>query len=324
MTGSGTAIFSDPEDYRARVGGTSVDLVVTEPGDFAARLTWLKLRQLHVLRGCENLPRVAYVSLTPARAFVSFPTSMAAPIWGGVQLQFGDVVFHGHGERTHQWTTGASEWGLISLPHEQLAVYGKALTGLEMTSPPFGRVLRPSSIAVAHLVYLHSKACGLAETRHEIVRHPEVIRALEQELLHALINCLTADDADGDIAARRHASEIMVRFDEVSTAHIGRPMTTSELSAAIGVPERTLKACCREFLGMGPTRYLRLRRLSLVRAALRWADPATDIAAIARRYGFSEPGRFATAYRAAFGEAPSTTLRGAGSTVDDSASAEYA
>jgi AraC-like DNA-binding protein len=324
MTRSGTTIFTNPDDYQARIGGTSVDLVVTGPGDFKARLTWLKLRQLHVLRGCENLPRIAYVSLSPSRVFVSFPTSTATQIWRGVDLQFGEIVFHGRGEQTHHWTTGASDWGLISLPHEQLAVYGKALTGLEMTSPPVGRVLRASPIAAAHLLYLHSKACGLAETRHEIVRHPEVVRALEQEMLHALVNCLTADDAYGDLAARRHRSDIMIRFEEVLTAHICRPLSTSELCAAVGVPARTLRMCCTEFLGMGPSRYLRLRRLNLARAALRRADPATDIALIARRYGFSELGRFAAAYRAAFGENPSATLRDVGSDAGDPASAEYA
>jgi AraC-like DNA-binding protein len=61
---------------------------------------------------------------------------------------------------------------------------------------------------------------------------------------------------------------------------------------------------------MNPTTYGRLRRLNLVRATLRRADPATvTVAEVARRYGFSELGRFATTYRSVFGEVPSTTLR---------------
>jgi transcriptional regulator GlxA family with amidase domain len=61
---------------------------------------------------------------------------------------------------------------------------------------------------------------------------------------------------------------------------------------------------------MSPARYLLLRRLNMVRSALRRADPAnTSITEIARAYQFQEPGRFAVAYRTVFGEMLSTTLR---------------
>ena len=85
----------------------------------------------------------------------------------------------------------------------------------------------------------------------------------------------------------------------------------AEVRAATSVAERTLRVCCTEFLGMSPGSCARLRRLNLVRAALRQADPATtSIAAVARQYGFSELGRFAVVYRTVFGEMPSTTLGG--------------
>jgi AraC-like DNA-binding protein len=71
-----------------------------------------------------------------------------------------------------------------------------------------------------------------------------------------------------------------------------------------------LRACCLDILGMSPNRYLRLRRLNRVRTALQRAKPAPGlITELARRFGFSELGRFATSYRQTFGEAPSATLR---------------
>jgi transcriptional regulator GlxA family with amidase domain len=76
---------------------------------------------------------------------------------------------------------------------------------------------------------------------------------------------------------------------------------------------------------MGPARYIRLRRLNLVRAALRRADPeTTSVAVLAGRYGFSEPGRFATRYRGFFGEPPSATLRHLRSGPGGARSAEFA
>jgi AraC-like DNA-binding protein len=64
------------------------------------------------------------------------------------------------------------------------------------------------------------------------------------------------------------------------------------------------------FLGISPSRYVLLRRLKRVQVALRDADPTTaSVAEIATGCGFTELGRFAGAYRTAFGESPSTTLR---------------
>ena len=306
-----TATFANPDDYQAGVEDASVNLILTGGGDFNARLTWLRMRRFHVLHGRENLPRVAFISLSPARVFISFPASAGPSLtYGGHGLQFGDVVFHSRGERMHQRTNGESQWGLISLPPEQLAACSKALTGRKITSPPAGRVLRPTRSAATRLLRLHSKACRLAEKRRELIANPEVVRALEQELLHALVNCLTADGGIGNRKTQLHHADIMLRFEDALAAHSGPQPNMPALCSAVGVPERTLRVCCTEFLGMSPTRYLMLRRLNMARSALRRANPATaSVAEIARTHQFLEPGRFAVTYRTVFGEMPSTTLR---------------
>ena len=311
MVENGTATFANRDDYQAEIGDASVNLIVTGAGDFNARLTWLNLRRLHVLRACENLPRIAFISVSPAQVFVSFPASAGPPLtYSGLGLQFGDVVFHGRGERMHQRTSGECRWGLISLPHEQLAACSKALTGLKITSSPAGRVLRPSQSAAMRLLRLHSKSCRLAETSHKLIANPEVARALEQELLHALVNCLTADDVNDNLKRRRRHADVMVRFEDALTAHSGSQLDMPGLSSAIGVSERTLRVCCTEFLGVSPTRYMLLRRLNMARSALRRADPArASVKEIARLHQFLEPGRFAVTYRTVFGEMPSSTLR---------------
>ena len=314
MAENGTATFASPDDYQAGIGGVSskgtrVNFIVAAAGDFKARLTWLTLRRLRVLRGSENLPSIAYVSLPPERVVVLFPTSTATLIWGGLELRLGDIVLHGRGERTHQRTPGEGNWGAVSLPPQQLSACALALTGSKITAPSFHRVLRPPRRVASRLLVLHSKACRLAETRHELIANPQVVRSLEQELLYALINCLTADDIDG-YPARRHHADIMIRFEEALAAQTGRLPSIPELCATIGVPERTLRICCAEFLGASPSRYLLLRRLNLARSALRRADPAhASVAEIARSCQFGEPGRFAVAYRSVFGEMPSATLR---------------
>ena len=107
----GLTTFADPSDCDGALGGTKVQLTVTGSGEFKARLTWLHFRHLQVLRGCEELPRIAYVSLPPSRIVVSFPTEEVPLIWDGIELGSGDIVFHSRGERMHQRTTGQGRWG---------------------------------------------------------------------------------------------------------------------------------------------------------------------------------------------------------------------
>jgi AraC-like DNA-binding protein len=299
MTVSGTAAFTNPDEYRAGIGLVSVSLVLTGRGEFRASLTWLKLRHLHLLYGRENMARIAYMALPPARAFVSFPIGRGVPLtWNGLALQPGDIVVHSRGERMHQWSRGVSRWGLASLPATQLAARGSA-----------GRVLRPSPTAAARLRRLQMKACDFAKRGPQ--NDPHAAEVLERELTDALVDCLTAPEAAGNSTTKRRHAQIMNRLEDALSERGGRQPSLPELCAALGVPERTLRACCVEFLGLSPGRYLRLRRLNLARAALRQADPAmTGVAEIARRYQFSELGRFAADYRAVFGETPSATLRG--------------
>ena len=78
----------------------------------------------------------------------------------------------------------------------------------------------------------------------------------------------------------------------------------------MGVSERILRTACEEHLGLGPIRYLFLRRMHLVRRALLHADSATaTVARVATDHGFWELGRLSVAYRALFGKSPSETLR---------------
>jgi len=317
MPGSGTRTFLDHDRYEASLRQAQIELVVTSPGAFRARLTWAELHHSQLLRCEEDFPRIGYVSLAPRLVFVGFPAhSGTLPVWGGRQLQAGDIMFHSRGERLHQSTPGPSIWSVIALDPVQLDNYGRALSGKPLSSPPEGRVLRPSLRNAARLKRLHAQACRLAETRPRILAHPQVARAIEQGLIHALVTCLTAAKVEEDGTAKRHRVRIMIRFEEVLAEHLSRPLLMPELCQLIGVTDRTLRSCCAEFLGISPTRYVLLRRLRQVRIALRDADPGTaNVAELARRFGFTELGRFAEAYQAVFGEAPSTTLRRAPETL---------
>jgi hypothetical protein len=73
MGGSGSALFTDPDDYQANLPPTT-HLLALQPGHFQARLIWMELADLNLLHARETGPRIAYVSLSSKWVFVAFPT----------------------------------------------------------------------------------------------------------------------------------------------------------------------------------------------------------------------------------------------------------
>ena len=124
----------------------------------------------------------------------------------------------------------------------------------------------------------------------------------------SLPECATGPVRKTSGASRREM--IVKRFEEFLEKHPDRPIYLPEICSSIGVAERTLWAACEWHLGMGPIRYLTLRRMHLVRRSLLVADASrTSVTRILTDHGFWELGRFSVAYHAMFGETPSQTLR---------------
>jgi transcriptional regulator GlxA family with amidase domain len=66
-------------------------------------------------------------------------------------------------------------------------------------------------------------------------------------------------------------------------------------------------------MGMSPMTYLRQVRLRRAHHELLGSDPSVEtVASIAKRWGYTNPGRFAAAHAARYGETPAATLRRAG------------
>jgi AraC-like DNA-binding protein len=92
-----------------------------------------------------------------------------------------------------------------------------------------------------------------------------------------------------------------------------RAFTVGDLAKIAGMSVRSLQEGFRRHLGCAPMSYLQRVRLGRTHEALRQADPMrVTVAAVAHRWGFAHLGRFASAYRAHFGESPSETLRSIG------------
>lgn len=311
MIGCGTETLIDPEAAHVKVPGARINLVLTGRYESAVCVTWANMHRLCLARCRESAPRIALVALASGPVVVSFPIRHTPPpVWSGVEMRPGEIVLHSSGDHFYQRTNGAGCWGLISLAPKHLADVSQALAHTALASPSASKILRPPSKLCAELLRLHAQVCRLVETKPGMIARHEVVRAIEEDLLYLLVNCLTNNEARHAVTSKQRRAEIMARFEQILVSPARAPRSIPEIGDAIGVPERTLQNCCRAFLGISAGRYARLRRFNLIRTALRRADPATaSVGAIAKQYGFSELGRFAGAYRTIYGETPSATLR---------------
>lgn len=312
MPGSVTSVFSEAEVFEAALREEGcLGLLVTGRGAFRARLTQIALHRLTLSAAEEYLPRIALVAVPADMVLVALPYGNGPPpIWGGIGMRTSDILTLGAGQRLHTRTDGPSRWGSIWLPAAELVRYGSALTGAVFAVPSAARWLFLRPAMRRHLRHLHSAAIGAVESRSPAFIDAETAHGLEQQLVAALVECLSKGSTIEVTAAARQHQDVVVRFEALVGTQPERSLRMAEICAALGVSAIALRICCEEQLGMSPTEYVRRRRMQLVHRALRSGEPdAAIISAVAWRYGFRGLGRFAANYRALFGELPSTTLR---------------
>lgn len=311
MPWSRTAGFTDPFSYQSAFQSVEVELFPTVKGKFSAELTQVSMNKLWVHVAHEALPRVYIGTVKPDRAAIGFLTRMNQPAMQhcGMEVLPGDIVINGT-DLMYRRTEANCDWGSMSLSQDDFDAAYNAVTGREFAQLARKHLVRPAPVLMSRLLSLHGMVGQLAKITPDLLSFPGVVHALEQELILVMIRCLTEGDPSDMTAGGRRHDMIVARFGEFLESHPERPLYLTEICAAIGVAERTLRAACEQHLGMAPIRFLSMRRMHLVHRALRQADPSkTTVTRIAADHGFWELGRFSVAYRAMFDESPSESLR---------------
>ena len=311
MPGSVTSVFAEPDDFEAALRQEGArGLLVTGRGQFRARLTQITLHRLRLLNGEEQLSRIAVLAVPHDLVLISFPIGTApSPILNGVGFHAGEIMIIGPNQKVYARTDGPCRWGAIWLPLEDLIQHGRAVTGGPFAIPSVARFWRPRPAVRVHLGELYTAAVRIAQTRPQLFADAERAHGLEQQMIHALIKALAAGSAARETPIQSRYQDILGRFEDLLNAQPNRTLPIAEVCAALNVSDRLLRRLCSEHLGMGPSAYIRLRRMSSVRRALgRNESGVASVSEIARRYGFHEGGGFAKRYRALFGEPPSATL----------------
>ena len=310
MPGSRVFDFVEPYSFQAAIRAGTYEVLVNARGAFKTELTRVSLDRLWLQRSESNLPWIMRRWTDPARSPIVFLAETdQAPVHEDGEEMAADQIAVYCGGINHGRTEGPSQLASMSLTPEDLDAAFEALTGRPYSAPSDTHVVRPDPQSMTRLRTLHRATTQLAKEAPDFIANPAISKALEQELVRAMVACLTGPTHAQPRAGAWQRGRVMTRFEEFLATKRYEPVYLAEICAALAVSERTLRACCHEHLGIGPIRYLWLRRMHLARRALlRAGHSARSVTDIATEHGFWELGRFAVEYRTLFGESPSASL----------------
>lgn len=218
------------------------------------------------------------------------------------------TVFCFHDELTMRWETGLRQL-MLTIDKPIVERHLRALLDAPLRDPlRFTESVSPTGgVAAAVRTMVRAlETCGNAGPA------PVLAAEIEHGVLTALLLGQRHNYTDAIFSTRTlPAPRAVRRVVELVDAAPEKPWTIADLALFAGVSTRSLHAAFRRQLGTSPMSYVRRRRLEHAHDELLALDPTTGtkVIDVALRHGFTHTGRFAAAYRARFGEPPSTTLR---------------
>jgi AraC-like DNA-binding protein len=284
------------------------DYTVTERGSFKAQSTLFTLGRVEAQQASESLCRISHFECS--RLGIVFLTDPGPGfVWNGAEVGYDQVGAFGPGVSCFFRLQGPTKWASVSLTKADIHLLSVPHLEDHLDWMTRGMVFKPAAAALRQLRALQVSARHLAEGPMGLSACPATVD-LEQSFIEALFETIDLPTPPFDTLARQHQQAVISRFHAILEAAADQPLYMPEVSRAIGVSGRTLRAACQTQLGVSPTQYLVLRRMRAVRRSLLQADPAIGrVTSIATEHGFWELGRFAHKYRQIFGETPSKTLK---------------
>ncbi len=309
----GARIFDDPDAFSQHLRQVSAEITVVGGGPYLAALQIVPLERMVLQRGWQSPAHVGRIKTPEDRCLFLFllGEDQAPARVARAEVAFADLIYSTGGSEYYCRGGPGTAWTALS-PRADALMTAAALVCDDAPDVLNGTfVLRPSIPAGKHLRSLTQSVGDLAARAPETLQHRPLARAVEESLLRATALCLYPTDVRRSPIGRfGKGAAIIRRFEAFLEANADTPLYLTEVCAGTGVKARALRYWCHEYFGMGPIRYLCLRRMHLARRALLTADPAvSSVTSIANDFGFAELGRFAGNYRRIFGETPSATLR---------------
>ena len=292
--------FTNIDEFRSSVRNLAVD--------FTPLVRRISAEQTVLnLAGCSinltrSFPRIIDGSFAANCTAIGFTMDDGVPIrFNGVERDQSVVVIGSHGAAYSSVEPAERQYvSIVFTPSVENRGWPQAAESFKM--------FETSSAAHLRLRELVRQVLSRAPLLANDVNSSEASSAIRESVLAAL------DATFAAIIPTRWAShvnngrqfKIFRDLDAVLSSSISRPIYSEELAGQVGVSVRSVHDAVLRYRGMSLHRYLRLRRLWLVRKRL--LAGADSVKACALAFGFWHLGDFSRSYRAQFGESPSETM----------------
>jgi AraC family ethanolamine operon transcriptional activator len=293
--------FSDVDEFRSSVRSLEVDFTPLAR-TISAEQTVLNLA------GCDvnftrSFPRIIDARLVPNCTTVGFTMDdVGVPIrFNGAESDQAVVVIGSDGAAYSSVERVERRYaGIVFRPTVRNRGWPEATVNF--------RIFETSTAAQQRLRELVVQVLSIASQLARDANVAEVSAAIRESLL-AGVDAVFADAIPARWATHANSSRQFTIFrdvEDVLSSSIGKPIYSEELAQQLGVSVRSMHDAVLRYRGMSLHRYLRLRRLWLVRRQL--LAGTLSVKACALAFGFWHLGDFSASYRSQFGETPSQTL----------------
>jgi AraC-like DNA-binding protein len=291
--------FDDVDAFRSCVRNVELD--------FTPLVRKISAKQiiLNLPGCCVNLtrafPRILDVQLAPNCTAVGFSMDDGIPVrFNGVERDEAAIIIGSGGAAFSAVAKSAREFASIVLSPEVLD------RGWPEAYPNF-KIFETS--ATAHLRLRELVRQIMCASRSGMGPNAADSSDAIRESLLAAIDAALADIVAAKWTANANSARQFKIFQDIRAvlaASVGNPIYSEGLAQQVGVSVRTMHDAVLRYTGLSLHRYLRLRRLWLVRQRLLTGTQSVKACALA--FGFWHMGDFSRSYRAQFGETPSETL----------------
>jgi len=306
--------FSEPDELLTALPGVTLRAVPLRDGGFDASLVSFTLGDIALQVG-ECSPAIILAATNDTMSVVQLPfEGLETFLLNGRPAPSCPVGLYGPGGGLERVSLQRTRHAALFMP----VVAAEALLSASAASP----LLRPGAQALLQarpllwkrVIDLIRAATTTGMANPPIFDAEEACRSLRASLLHGMHELIAEPKQCGgsQIVRESPARRRIVRAaDEYLQANPARPIYTDDLCGALGISTARLADAFRVTFDVSPHRFLKLRRLAMVRAALRSRNNdglPPFIRTVALMHGFWHFGQFARDYRALYGETPSTTL----------------
>lgn len=284
--------------------GLESEYVQLEAKPFAARWNVLRLSDMVVQFGYEGVALVRRIRVPVDRWAFMIPLRVPGSArWNGCSIHGNEIIVCAPGSEGYGFDPGGTIVAVVSFAAARLPLPAEVLNGIVGCAESM--VVRPGySLACALRDSLLGLAGAVAAGK---VGSDDV--SVARGLKPRLAACLRPS-ARSSVHAVNGRSAIVRRAESFYRSHVGEAVSIAQLSAVAGVSERSLRNAFYHVYSTSPKRYLKLWQLHQVRNVLKaHQQSVVTVTDVATDHGFYELGRFATEYRALFGERPSQTLQ---------------